>query len=288
MERLSRSEIIFKLIAYLLVAAFALVALYPLIYAVSASISGRAAYETGRVILLPVDIDFQVYEILFNRNGFWISYSNTLFYTVFGTLWSMFISTTGAYALSKRKLYFRRQFNFFVVFTMWFSAGMIPSYLNYTKLGVDNRWGIIVAFGVQAFNIILLRNYFEAVPKEIEEAAKVDGASEFQMFSKIYLPMSTAALATVTLFYATSRWNGYFWASVLLRGANEKPLQVFLRTEIMTYRTLIENMTTDNITFSPDSYAYAILVCSIIPILVIYPYIQKYFARGVNVGGVKG
>lgn len=288
MERLSRSEIIFKLIAYLLVAAFALVALYPLIYAVSASISGRAAYETGRVILLPVDIDFQVYEILFNRNGFWISYSNTLFYTVFGTLWSMFISTTGAYALSKRKLYFRRQFNFFVVFTMWFSAGMIPSYLNYMKLGVDNRWGIIVAFGVQAFNIVLLRNYFEAVPKEIEEAAKVDGASEFQMFSKIYLPMSTAALATVTLFYATSRWNGYFWASVLLRGANEKPLQVFLRTEIMTYRTLIENMTTDNITFSPDSYAYAILVCSIIPILVIYPYIQKYFARGVNVGGVKG
>lgn len=288
MERLNRSEIIFKLIAYLLVAAFALVALYPLIYAVSASISGRAAYETGRVVLLPVDIDFQVYRILFNRNGFWISYSNTLFYTVFGTLWSMFISTTGAYALSKRKLWFRRQFNFFVVFTMWFSAGMVPSYLNYTSMGVDNRWGIIVAFGVQAFNIVLLRNYFESIPKEIEEAAKVDGASEFQMFSKIYLPMSTAALATVTLFYATSRWNGYFWASVLLRSANEKPLQVFLRTEIMTYRTLIENMTTDNITFSPDSYAYAILVCSIIPILVIYPYIQKYFARGVNVGGVKG
>ncbi|MCK7488610.1 MAG: carbohydrate ABC transporter permease [Bacillus subtilis] len=229
--------------------------------------------------MLPVDIDFQVYEILFNRNGFWISYSNTLFYTVFGTLWSMFISTTGAYALSKRKLYFRRQFNFFVVFTMWFSAGMIPSYLNYTKLGVDNRWGIIVAFGVQAFNIILLRNYFEAVPKEIEEAAKVDGASEFQMFSKIYLPMSTAASATVTLFYATSRWNGYFGPAVLLRGANEKPLQVFLRTEIMTYRTLIENMTTDNITFSPDSYAYAILVCSIIPILRDLPLHSKILRK---------
>ncbi len=288
MERMSRSEIIFKVIAYLLIAAFAVIALYPLIYAVSASMSGRAAYETGQVVLLPRDLDFQVYRILYNRNGFWISYTNTLFYTVFGTMWSMLISTTGAYALAKTRLKFRRQMNFYVVFTMWFSAGMIPSYLNYVQMGVDNRWGIIIAFGVQAFNIILLRNYFESVPKEIEEAARMDGASEIQTFRHIYLPMSTAALATVTLFYATSRWNGFFWANVLLKGAHEKPLQVFLRTEIMTYRTLIENMVQDTITFSPDSYAYAILVCSIIPILVIYPYIQKYFAKGVNLGGVKG
>jgi putative aldouronate transport system permease protein len=288
MERMSRNEMIFKVIAYLLVATFAVVALYPLIYAVSASMSGRGAYETGQVILFPVDLDFQVYDILYGRNGFWISYTNTLFYTVFGTAWSMLISTTGAYALAKSRLKFRRQLNFYVVFTMWFSAGMIPSYLNYINMGVANRWGIIIAFGVQAFNIILLRNYFESVPKEIEEAARMDGASEFQTFGYIYLPMSTAALATVTLFYATSRWNGYFWASVLLKGAHEKPLQVFLRTEIMTYRTLIENMTNDTLTFSPDSYAYAILVCSIIPILVIYPFIQKYFAKGVNVGGVKG
>jgi len=288
MDRLTRSDIIFKVIAILLVSVLAVIALYPLIYAVSASLSGRGAYETGQVFLFPVDIDFQVYAILYGRNGFWISYTNTLFYTVFGTLWSMFISTTGAYALSKRKLFFRRQFNFMVVFTMWFSAGMIPAYLNYINMDANNRWGIIVAFGVQAFNIILLRNYFESVPKEIEEAARIDGASEIQTFRHIYLPMSTAALATVTLFYATSRWNGYFWATILLQSANEKPLQVFLRTEIMTYRTLIENMTNDNLTFSPDSYAYAILVCSIIPILIIYPYIQKYFARGVNVGGVKG
>jgi putative aldouronate transport system permease protein len=288
MDRLSRSDIIFKIVAYLLISALVVVALYPLIYAFSASISGRAAYETGRVVLLPVDLDFQVYKILFARNGFWISYTNTLFYTVFGTIWSMVISATGAYALSKRKLLFRRQFNFFVVFTMWFSAGMIPSYLNYMGMGVNTRWGIIVAFGVQAFNIILLRNYFESVPKEIEEAARIDGASEFQTFTHIYLPMSTAAIATVTLFYATSRWNGYFWASILLQSANEKPLQVFLRTEIMTYRTLIENMVIDNLTFAPDSYAYAILVCSILPILIVYPYIQKYFARGVNLGGVKG
>lgn len=139
MDRLSRSDVIFKIIAYLLISALVVIALYPLIYAFSASISGRAAYETGRVVFLPVDLDFQVYKILFARNGFWISYTNTLFYTVFGTIWSMFISTTGAYALSKRKLLMRRQLNFFVVFTMWFSAGMkyfsTPMSLNST----DNR-----------------------------------------------------------------------------------------------------------------------------------------------------
>lgn len=288
MERMSRSEVIFKTISYILIGVFAIIALYPLIYAFSASLSGRGAYETGQVILWPVDIDFEVYRILYNRNGFWISYTNTLFYTVYGTLWSMIISTMGAYALAKSRLLFKRQLNFLVVFTMWFSAGMIPTYLNYVDMGVNNRWGMIFAFGIQAYNIILLRNYFESVPTEIEEAARIDGASEFQIFSKIYIPMSKAAIATVTLFYATSRWNGYFWASILLRGAHEKPLQVFLRTEIMTYRTLIENMVFDTLTFSPDSYAYAILVCSIIPILVIYPYIQKYFAKGVNLGGVKG
>ncbi|WP_025724495.1 carbohydrate ABC transporter permease [Acholeplasma granularum] len=289
MERMNRSEIVFKIIAYILIGVFAAVALYPLIYAVSASISSRAPYESGQVVLFPVDVNFDVYKILFTRNAFWITYTNTLFYTVFGTIWSMFVSVTGAYALAKKRLHFRRQFNFFVVFTMWFSAGMIPSYLNYVEMGVDNRWGMVFAFGVQAFNIILLRNYFESVPSEIEEAARIDGASEFQMLSSIYLPMSKAALATVTLFYATSRWNGYFWASILLKNSQEKPLQVFLREEMQSYQTLLDNMLgADTLAFSPDSYAYAILICSIIPILIIYPFIQKYFARGVNMGGVKG
>lgn len=288
MERMNKSEKIFKVIAYILVGFLAIIALYPLVYAFSASISGKSAYETGKVVLWPIDINFQVYKILYQTNGFWISYVNTLFYTVFGTMWSMLISTTGAYALAKKNLKFRRQFNFFVVFTMWFSAGMIPSYLNYVNMKVDNKWGLIVAFGVQAYNIILLRNYFESIPKEIEEAAKIDGANEFQIFSKIYIPMSTASIATVTLFYATSRWNGYFWASILLKGVNETPLQVYLRNEMISYRNMLDNMVQDTLVFSPDSYAYGIIVCSIIPILIIYPYIQKYFAKGVNLGGVKG
>ncbi|MDC7242376.1 MAG: carbohydrate ABC transporter permease [Spirochaetales bacterium] len=287
MERLSRSEVIFKGISYALVTIFALAALYPVIYAFSASISGKVEYEAGHVILWPRGVNFEVYKLIYNDKGFWISYINTLFYTVFGTIWSMFVSVTGAYVLTKNRLLFKKQFNLFVVFTMWFNAGIIPMYLNYVNMNVNNRWGIVVAFGVQAYNIILLRNYFSAIPMEIEEAGLVDGVNEFQLLAKIFLPMSKAALATVTLFYATTRWNGYFWARILLTDPLELPLQVYMRILVENYQAMIDDMG-DFLPYAADSYAYAILVCSIIPVLIIYPYIQKYFSKGVNMGGVKG
>ena len=287
MERLSSSETFFKILAYSFIGFFALAALYPVVYAVSASFSGKVAYESGRVILLPVDMTAQVYSLIFNDKGFWISYVNTMFYTVFGTTWSMFVSVTGAYVLTKTRLLYRRQLNLFVVFTMWFNAGIIPMYLNYVNMNVNNRWGIVFAFGVQAYNIVLLRNYFSAIPKEIEEAGLMDGVNEFQLLGKIYLPMSKAALATITLFYATSRWNGFFWARILLTDPMELPLQVYMRILIENYQAMIDDMG-DLLPYAADSYVYAILVCAIIPVLIIYPYIQKYFARGVNVGGVKG
>lgn len=287
MERLDRSEKIFKEFAYTMVIIFALMALYPIIYAFSVSISGKVAYESGEIVLLPKDVTFQAYDMVLHNKGFWISYTNTLFYTVLGTAWSMAISLTGAYALQKSKLLFRRQWNFLLVFTMWFSAGMIPLFLNYKNMGVDNRWGLVIAFGVQAYNIILLRNYFSSIPKEIEEAAIVDGANEFQLFGKVYIPMSTASIATVTLFYAISRWNGYYWARMLLANPYEQPLQVYLRQLIENYQKLYDESPV-NLPYAADSLAYAIIICSIIPVLVVYPYIQKYFAKGVNMGGVKG
>ncbi len=287
MERLSKSEIIFKIIAYTLVGIFALLALYPIVYAFSVSISGRGVYEAGKIVLWPEDITLAAYQNVIIDKDFWVSYTNTLFYTVFGTIWSMAISLTGAYALSKDKLIGKRKWNFLLVFTMWFTAGMIPLYLNYKELNVDNRWGMIIAFGIQAYNIILLRNQFSSVPTEIEEAAIVDGASEFQVFGKIYCPMSSATVATVTLFYAISRWNGYYWASLLVTSGEEIPLQVYLRQKIEEFNALADTGQV-NLPYAMDSFVYAIILCSIIPVLVIYPYIQKYFAKGVNLGGVKG
>lgn len=286
-ERLNSSEIAFKIAAYAVTAIFSLGALYPVLYAVAASISGKMAYEFGEVILFPKDVNFDVYKYLLNNKTFWLSYINTLFYTVFGTAWSMLISATGAYVLSKKKLLFHRQMNLFIVFTMWFSAGMIPAYLNYYSLGVNNRWGFVFAFGVQAFNIILLRSYFETIPREIDEAAVIDGADDFQVFGKIYIPMSTAAIITVALFYATNRWNGYFWANLLLREEADAPLQVTMRRLIEYYSQFADNSPVE-LPFATDSYMFAILVCSIIPVLIIYPFIQKYFVRGTNLGGVKG
>ena len=293
-RKLEISELIFKIISYTLLTVFSLCCLYPFVYAVSAALSGRAAVEYGQVVLLPKDIQFAAFARMFNNNMFWNAYSNTLFLTLYGTIWSMIVAILGAYALSKRRLLFRKFFNFFLVFTMWFSAGIVPQYLNYIATGkvfdavgiTDDKWLVVIAMGMAAMNIILLRNAFEGVPSEIEEAAIVDGASEFQVLRQVYIPMSKSTIATVALFFAISRWNGYFWARQMISNSNEHPLQVFIRLQLEQY-TDPEFMAGWNEIFASDSMIYALIVCSIVPILVIYPFIQKYFAKGVNVGGVK-
>ena len=293
-RKLEISELIFKIISYTLLTVFSLCCLYPFVYAVSAALSGRAAVEYGQVVLLPKDIQFAAFARMFNNNMFWNAYSNTLFLTLYGTIWSMVVAILGAYALSKRRLLFRKFFNFFLVFTMWFSAGIVPQYLNYIATGkvfdavgiTDDKWLVVIAMGMAAMNIILLRNAFEGVPSEIEEAAIVDGATEFQVLRKVYIPMSKSTIATVALFFAISRWNGYFWARQMISNSNEHPLQVFIRLRLEEFRDP-EFIAGWNEVYASDSVIYALIVCSIIPILIIYPFIQKYFAKGVNVGGVK-
>lgn len=286
MKRLDRSEIIFRILSYVIITLFVLSTLYPFLYSISMAISGEQAILEGRVVLWPVDVQFDAVMALIvgeRAKTFWIAYTNTLFYTFYGTAFSMLLSVFAAYALAKTKLPGRRAIGFLIVFTMWFSAGLIPTYINYRELLVNNRWGIIYGFGVQAFNILLLRNYFSGISKEIEEAAIVDGASEFQILTKIFLPMSKSAIATVTLFYALNRWNGYFWNMRLVQGT-EHPLQVILQgiTESAQNTDIVTNYP-----YSEFSLAYAAIILSIIPIIIVYPYLQKYFARGVNVGGVK-
>lgn len=293
-RKLEISELIFKIISYTLLTIFALCCLYPFVYAISAAISGRDAVEYSQVVLFPKDIQFDAFKRMFSNNMFWNAYSNTLFLTLYGTIWALFVAILGGYALSKKRLLFRRGFNFFLVFTMWFSAGLVPQYLNYLQtkdifnsVGItDDKWLVVIAMGMAAMNIILLRNAFEGVPSEIEEAAIVDGASEFQVLRQVYIPMSKSTIATVALFFAISRWNGYFWARQMISNSNEHPLQVFIRLQLEQY-TDPEFMAGWNEVFASDSMIYALIVCSIVPILVIYPFIQKYFAKGVNVGGVK-
>ena len=293
-RKLEISELIFKVVSYLFLTVFSICCLYPFLYAVSSSISGIDAVEKGLVVLFPQDIQFEAFSSMFNNNMFWNSYTNTLFITFYGTLWAMGVAILGGYALSKKRLLFRKTFNFFLVFTMWFSAGLVPQYLNYLatrdvfeSIGIeDDKWLIVIAMGMAAMNIILLRNAFEGVPSEIEEAAIVDGATEMQVLTRVYIPMSKSTIATVALFFAISRWNGYFWARQMITNSNEHPLQVFIRLKLEEFQDA-EFMTGWNEVYASDSVIYSLIVCSIIPILIIYPFIQKYFAKGVNMGGVK-
>ena len=293
-RRLEVSELIFKILSYVFLTVFALCCLYPFIYAISAAVSSREAVEYGQIVLFPKGVQFQAFEQMFKDNMFWNSYANTLFITFYGTLWAMGFSILGAYALSKKRLLFRKGFNFFLVFTMWFSAGIVPQYINYlntqkvfVNIGItDDKWLIVIAMGMAAMNIILLRNAFEGVPSEIEEAAIVDGATEFQVLTNVYIPMSKSTIATVALLFGISRWNGYFWANRMISNPNEMPLQVFIRKQLTQFQDP-DIMAGWNESYASDSVIYSLIVCSVIPILVIYPFIQKYFAKGVNMGGVK-
>lgn len=293
-RKLEFTELLFKILSYVFLTVFALCCLYPFLYALSSAISGIEEVEKGQIILLPKNIQFDAFLSMFNDNNFWNAYTNTLFITFYGTIWAMGVAILGAYALSKKRLLFRKGINFFLVFTMWFSAGILPQYINYLNtqevfrlFGItDDKWLVVIAMGMAAMNIILLRNAFEGVPSEIEEAAIVDGATEFQVLTNVYLPMSKSTIATVALLFGISRWNGYFWARRMIMNANEQPLQVYIRRQLEQFQNS-DIMAGWNESYASDSVIYSLIVCSVIPILIIYPFIQKYFAKGVNVGGVK-
>ena len=225
-----------------------------------------------------------------NLEGIWLAYWNSIIITVFGTIVNMFFTVSGAYVLSKPDLKFKKFWMFLVIITMWFDPGRIPKYLNFRDLGMINSYtGIILGFAINTFNVIILKSFFEAIPKSLEESARIDGASQFQIMTKIYLPLSGSALTTVSLFYAVSRWNGYFWTMVLLIDDKKAPLQVFLKKLIIEKDMAGEasQMITMESLTSPQTVIYAVIALSLIPILTVYPFIQKFFKKGVTLGAVK-
>jgi len=280
---------VFNVINTTLIAIFVIMVLYPVFYTIAASISSGRAVDTGRVTFLPVEITLSAYRSTIADAMFWRSYWNAIFITVFGTLFSMFISLTGSYALSKKDLVGHRVLNLLLVLTMWFSAGMIPMFVNFQELGMLNsHWGLIVGFGVSAFNIILLRGAFGGISSEMFEAAKIDGANELQVFYKIAVPSIKPTMVTVWVMYAISRWNGFFWAQIMLHEIELVPLQVYLRRIIIDREANLEFLqVAGEVTHSQSTLIYAVIVLSMIPILIIFPYLQKFFKKGLMDGGVK-
>lgn len=288
--KLSTGEKIFHKINYIFLAIIGLLTIYPFIYVLVNSLSSVTTVKMGKVFFYPIDFTLEAFRYVLSQEGIWIAYGNTIFYTIVGTTVNLLLTILGAYPLSKKRLKGRTFISFFIVFTMWFNAGMIPFYLNLRSLNLLNtRMAIIIAFGITTFNVILLRTFFQSIPDSLEESAKIDGASDWQVLWKIYLPLSKAGLATVGLFYAVSRWNGYFWAMIILRDENKIPLQVLLK-KLIVELSVDENLlaAADMSTYSQETVIYATIIISIIPIVCVYPYLQKYFVKGIMLGSVKG
>ncbi|NLD87905.1 MAG: carbohydrate ABC transporter permease [Clostridiales bacterium] len=281
---------------YALVYVFALVAffitLYPFVYVLAVSMSGGEAINKGIVWLYPVDISFEGYkQVMFNNKSIWLAYGNTIYYTVVGTVFNIVATVIAAYPLSRTTFSGRRFFNFLIAFVMYFHGGLIPTYLLITNIGLYNsRWVMIIPGLVTSYNVMVCRSAFSAIPDEIMESASIDGANDIHILSRIAIKLITPTLAVITLYYAVSHWNNFFTALLYISDSNLHPLQVLLRrvliqasSELMDNSTGLEEKLIVSL-----QVRYVTIVVATLPILAIYPFLQKYFVKGVMLGAVKG
>ena len=267
---------------------------YPVFYVISSSFSSAAAIQSGRVVFLPIDPTLAGYKFVFQYDTVWLGYRNSLFYTVFGTIINMFLSILFAYPLSKSDLPLRGFYNKLIVVTMLFGAGMIPTFILKSKLGlVDTIWAILLSGAVSIHNTMIIRTSFKSsIPKELYEAAKIDGANDFKCLTSIALPLSKATLSVITLYYAVGHWNQYFTAMIYLRNKNLFPLQIFLRTILTAGQSIdassVSETMLQQVQDGTQQIKYALIVVSTVPVILLYFIVQKYFKKGVMVGSIKG
>ena len=285
------SNTVYTIIVYTVAIGAAILWLYPLIFVVSASFSSPEALLAGEVFLFPKDFTLAAYEYIFKSPNIMTGYRNTIFYSVFGTLYNMILTICAAYPLSRPNLKGKGFLTAMMTFTMFFGGGMIPTYLNLRDLGMlDTPWVMFVPAAISVTNFIIMRNYFtQSVPNELIEAAHMEGASELQILSKIVLPLSKSILGVLTIYYMSGHWNSYFSAMIYLSKDELRPLQVFLR------RVLIQggmdgmstgNTMTDSLIY--ETLKYSIIVVSTLPMLVGYLLVQKSFKKGIMMGSLKG
>lgn len=293
LNRMSKSEKLFQIVNYIFLIFLGTVMLYPLLYVFFASISDPQMVAAGKVVLFPKgNITFDAYKMILSDRQIWVAYGNTIIYAFGGTFLSLIFTTLGGYPLSKRRLRGRKFFNLMFAFTMWFSGGIIPLFLTIKDYGLLNsRWGILITFLIDTFNLILVRTYFESIPDTMEEAARIDGANDWEILLKAYLPLAKPILATVGLYYLVGKWNSYFWSMVLLRDESKIPLQVVLQKLIVNMTSAGINQTNMNVESGgmvKETVIYSTIVVSVVPMLMIYPFLQKYFVKGIMVGAIKG
>ncbi len=284
-------EKIFDVINIILLIVFTLIIFYPIYYMFIVSISDGTAILRGEVSIVPIGFDLTAYETVFANDHVPRAYFNTIFYTVTGVAVNIFMTILCAYPLAQGHFYGRKVFSLLIVFTMLFDAGLIAGYLLVFNLNLLNTiWALVLPPAISAYNMILMRSFFQQLPAGLYEAAYIDGAGEFKILFKIMLPLSKPVIATLVLFYAVSHWNSYIGPLIYLDDRNMYPLQLILRNIVINNEmsTMI-NAATDVASSSIRvSFKYATIFVTIAPILAVYPFIQKYFTKGVMLGSLKG
>lgn len=294
--KISKQDRIYLFLVYLFLGIFILCVLYPLLYVVSCSFSDPEALVQGKVFFLPVDPGLQGYQAVFQNAKVWRGYGNTIFYTVAGTAIGVAVSITAFYVLSRKEFPLHKFLSGFFMFTMFFGGGTIPTYLWLKSLGMLNTiWAIVLPGAVNVWLVMVGRTFLQSsIPEELFEAVCLDGGNYFQYFFKIILPLSKPILAVLALNFALVHWNSYYSALLYLSDAKKYPLQIVLR-EILIQNTIdLTSMTGVNVNsmmknqYLSELLKYSLIIVSSVPLLVIYPFIQKYFIKGVMIGSVKG
>ncbi len=282
-------NIIYKTVIYLFMLLVLIVCLVPFLYIISVSLSDPVAVVNGEVFIHPVGFSLEAFEQIFAYPNFFRAYGNTIFYTIAGTLISLIMMTLFAYPLSKTFLKGQKIVMKFVIFSMFFSGGMIPNYLLISSLHmVNTRFAILIPFAINQFNLILLINFFKSIPNDIEEAAIIDGLSYTGVLLKIVLPLSGAGIATISLYTAVFFWNDWFNSLIYLK-SSQYPVMLYLRNIVNGTTQIAGSSGTSSDTASLSmSIKCAVILVSTLPIIMVYPFLQKYFVKGVMVGSVKG
>lgn len=297
----SWNDKLFYIVVYAVVFLIALVCLYPLYFTVIASVSDPHDVYTGKVSFLPSNFSLESYKLVFQNKSIWRGYANTIFYTVAGTCFNLFLTIPTAYALSKKRMLGRSFLMMLFVFTMYFGGGMIPTYIQLKQLGLVNTpWIMIINGGLSVYNVVVTRTYLQTnIPESLYEAARIDGASEFTIFFRFVLQLSAPIIAVITLYYAVGHWSSYFSAMIYLADTDLHPLQVVLRRILIlnekAYEVAMESggsaeelMAAARQAEIATTMKYSLVFIASLPMLIMYPFVQKYFIKGIMVGSLKG
>lgn len=290
----SREDKIFDIVTYVLLGLLLIIIAYPLYFVVIASISDPYAVTSGKVILWPVGVNFRGYSKILQRSDIWIGYFNTFAYTIVGTLINVIFTMAVSYPLSRKYFSGRKVLMIYFMITMYFGGGMIPEFLLIKGLHMRNTFAVMVVLGaVGVFNMIICKSFLEAnIPAELEEAASIDGCSSFRFFIQFVFPLSGSIIAVLVLYYGIEHWNDYMRALIYIDDANKYPLQLILRsiliqTELEVSDSALRETMEEKLKLA-ESIKYGVIIVASLPVLIIYPFLQKYFAKGVMIGSLKG